>query len=382
MTTGRGLRVRAPGSADPIGADIALVQRLIDALSAHGVDVPADRRRLCVAAVRVGTPGGPAGIYWACRLALCTDHAQLAALDRAFLDVLGASPPERSSPAIPMPTGWSNASTRISVPEGAEPDPTPSATASSVELLRHRDVDHADDAAAEQIARLIAAIRIPPPLRPSRRRRPVTRSTRRIHQRATLRLALRNGGDVVRLVGEQPGTRAQPVALLVDISASMEPWADLWLRFAHSLVRDQPRAEVFTLGTRLTRVTPALRVPAADDALIGIGRMVPDWSGGTRLGEQLERFAAHWGQTAAVRGGTVVVVSDGWESGELTPLDRAMTRLRRLAARILWANPHAARPGYEPLAGGMALALGYVDALLPGDSVAAAERVAHRLTAA
>ena len=129
----------------------------------------------------------------------------------------------------------------------------------------------------------------------------------------------------------------------------MEAYADSLLRLAHRVVVAAPRTtEVFTLGTRLTRVTTALRLHDPEHALAEAGRAVPDWSGGTRLGEVLRAFADRWGQRAVVRGAVIVIASDGWERGDPALLGQQIGRLHRLARSILWSNPHRGKPGYMP----------------------------------
>jgi uncharacterized protein with von Willebrand factor type A (vWA) domain len=113
-----------------------------------------------------------------------------------------------------------------------------------------------------------------------------------------------------------------------------------------------------------------------DASLAGVAAAVPDWSGGTRLGELLKRFLDEWGQRGMARGAVVVVLSDGWERGDVTLLGEQMARLHRLAHRVVWANPRAGRPGFAPLAAGMAAALPHVDTFVSGHSLAALERLA------
>jgi uncharacterized protein with von Willebrand factor type A (vWA) domain len=158
---------------------------------------------------------------------------------------------------------------------------------------------------------------------------------------------------------------------VVDISGSMSPYSDALLRLAHVWVRSAPRTtEVFTVGTRLTRVTSALRARDPDEALAGAGEQVPDWSGGTRLGEVLQAFLDRWGQRGTARGAVVVIFSDGWERGDPALLAEQMRRLRRLAHRVVWVNPHRGKAGYRPVQGGIAAALPYCDGLLAGHSMA------------
>jgi uncharacterized protein with von Willebrand factor type A (vWA) domain len=170
--------------------------------------------------------------------------------------------------------------------------------------------------------------------------------------------------------------------LLVDVSGSMAPYGDALLRFAHAAGHARasnhrhPPVEVFTIGTRLTRVTAELGRRDPDEALAAAAAAIPDWSGGTRLGELLARFLDGWGQRGLARGAIVVVLSDGWERGDATLLGEQMARLHRLAARVVWANPLKTRPGYAPLAAGMAAALPHVDEFVEGHSLAALEQLA------
>jgi len=151
----------------------------------------------------------------------------------------------------------------------------------------------------------------------------------------------------------------------------MSSYADALLRLAHVWVRAAPRhTEVFTVGTRLTRITRALRTRDADAALRAAGEQVPDWSGGTRLGEMLAAFLDRWGQRGMARGAVVLLFSDGWERGEPALLAEQMQRLRRLAHQVIWVNPHRGKAGYRPVQGGIAAALPHIDALVAGHSLA------------
>ena len=111
----------------------------------------------------------------------------------------------------------------------------------------------------------------------------------------------------------------------------------------------------------------------ADRALAAAGKAIPDWSGGTRLGEVLGAFVDRWGQRGAARRAVVVVFSDGWERGEPDLLAAAMQRLSRLAHKLVWVNPHAGKDGYAPVQGGIVAALPFLDDLLAGHSLATLE---------
>ena len=171
------------------------------------------------------------------------------------------------------------------------------------------------------------------------------------------------------------------MVLLVDVSGSMSPYADALLRLSHRFVVSTgstsggSRTEVFTIGTRLTRVTRAMRLRDADRAIVAAGETVPDWSGGTRLGETLRIFLDRWGQRGLARGAVVVIFSDGWERGDTTLLSQQMRRLHSLAHRVVWVNPHVGKDGYQPVQQGIVAALAHVDDFVAGHSLATFEEL-------
>ena len=223
---------------------------------------------------------------------------------------------------------------------------------------------------------LMALLRPSPPTREALRRSPDRRGEP--DPRATLRAMLRAGGETVALPRRRAGRRHRRVVLLIDVSGSMAPYSDALLRFAHAVARRMP-AEVFT---RLTRITRQLRQRDAELALSAASRAVPDYSGGTRLGETMQAFLDRWGQRGVARRAVVVVFSDGWERGDATALAEQVQRLRRLAHRVLWVNPHAGRAGYAPVQGGIVAALPHVDRLLAGHSLATLEQVLEEVRSA
>ncbi|MDP1807658.1 MAG: VWA domain-containing protein, partial [Acidimicrobiales bacterium] len=144
-------------------------------------------------------------------------------------------------------------------------------------------------------------------------------------------------------------------------------------------VASRTPVEVFTLGTRCTRITRELRSRDPDAALRSAGDAVADWSGGTRLGEGLRSFNAEWGLRGMARGATVVVLSDGWDRGDPALLGEQVQRLHRVTHRLVWVNPLKAGAGFTPTAGGMAAALPHLDDLVEGHSLAALDALAEVL---
>jgi uncharacterized protein with von Willebrand factor type A (vWA) domain len=245
---------------------------------------------------------------------------------------------------------------------------------SPVEVLRHRDLAALSTVERDEVRRLVALLAPGAAPRRSRRRRAARRG--RVDVRRTVRQALRHGGELGRLARHRRRTRPRRLVLLLDVSGSMTPYADALLRFGHAAVRRRPTlTEVFTVGTRLTRVTRALRHRDPDAALRAAGAAIPDWRGGTRLADSLRAFLDRWGQRGTARGAVVVVCSDGWERGDPAALAGQLDRLSRLAYRLVWVNPHRGKAGYQPLAAGMAAALPYLDEFVAGHSLAALEEL-------
>jgi hypothetical protein len=374
--------IAAPAPAAP-GVDAVLDDFVaFTALLRHaGVPVTTDRVASYLQALRETDLSSEVATYWAGRLTLCADPDDIARYDHAFAAWFSSDPrdqrtgrPQQSTPRPSTIAALSDPPPR-SEGDGADDDtPELRVAATGEEVLRDRDVAELSIGEREHLRRLLALLRPEPPMRRARRRRPSRRGEP--DPRRTLRQALRTGGEVTDLARRRRRERPRRVVLLVDVSGSMAPYADALLRFAHVLTRRTPRAvETFTVGTRLTRVTRELRQRDPERALNDANSAIPDWSGGTRLGEVLQAFLDRWGQRGIARRAVVVVFSDGWERGGTELLAEQMQRLARLSHQVVWVNPHAGKSGYEPVQGGIAAALPHVDRLLAGHSLATLSEV-------
>jgi len=317
-----------------------------------GVAATPDRVPALLAAVAALDAADPAGVYWAGRLTLCSEPDDLPVYDAAFEAYFGGR-----RPAVPRPLPLRPALPGVSVPFGSgeagdeQPVEVHHLAASPAELLRHRDVAELSTVERAEARRLLALLAPATAPRRSRRYRPARRGV--VDARRTVRATLRQAGEPATLARRRRRARPRRLVLLLDVSGSMSPYADALLRFGQAAVRRRPTlTEVFTLGTRLTRVTRALRHRDPDAALRAAGATIPDWHGGTRLADSLRAFLDRWGQRGTARGAVVVVCSDGWEFGDPAPLAAQLHRLSRLAYRLVWVNPHRGKPGYAPLAGG------------------------------
>jgi uncharacterized protein len=247
-------------------------------------------------------------------------------------------------------------------------------TASVDERLGKKDFGSCSSAELIELSKLISDLSLTPPIRRSHRRR---RSDRGAHHdlRRTIRAARATGGDPVRLVLKGRVERERRVVLIADISSSMERYARAYLYLLHAAVRALT-AEAFVFSTQLTRATSVLRHHSPEIALHQASEAVPDWSGGTRIGEALREFLDQWGRRGVARGSVIVIISDGWEGGDPTHLAEQMARLSRLSHRIVWVNPRKQHAEYQPLVAGMAAALPFIDSFVSGHSYQAMREVA------
>lgn len=348
--------------------------------------VAADRGRLMtsIAALAQVDVTDQDGVYWATRLTLCSEPDDLPRFDALFdLWFRGRMPANNPflDPAGPRAVVQRPLGTTEGAGDRDAEDQVLATAASDLEVLRHRDVASLDDAERAEINRMIEFLRPRVGHRRTLRRRRGGHD--RIDVRATVRTSLRDGGEPVRLVRDHRRDKPRRLVLVLDVSGSMAPYAEVLLRFAHAAVRVAPQStEVFTVSSRLTRVTRQLRLRDPELALQAAGQAVPDWSGGTRLGESLQAFLDLWGQRGTARRAVIVIASDGWERGDASLLGEQMLRLSRLAHRVVWINPHRGKDGFAPATGGMLAALPAIDDLVAGHSFDALRGVAEVIAGA
>jgi uncharacterized protein with von Willebrand factor type A (vWA) domain len=252
--------------------------------------------------------------------------------------------------------------------------------ASATEALRKTDFAALTPAESRDAQAMLSALRPRLPMRRGRRSR-LELSGHRPAFRFMLRGALGSGGETLRWRWLHRALRPRPLILICDISGSMERYSRFMLRFAHALKRSGAPVEVFVFGTRLTRITRQLRLRTADAALRLVAAKVVDWNGGTRIGESLRELNRRWVRRAIPSGAVVLLVSDGWDRGDPALLAREMATLRRSCHPLLWLDPLAGHPNFEPATVGLRAALPYVDQLVPCATVASLEEMAHRLPA-
>lgn len=368
----------------PTGAPARLAASFVSLLRQLGIEVPTGSAIAYYEALGAVGLGARDPVYWAGRATLIHDPELVALYDAAFaaffqdlplmLDTRGGLPE-----TVTLMVDDDEAELPEADEEGDNDGDIITLRYSAAELLGAKDFAEYTDTELDEAYRLMARFAAIGGRRRSRRRRPTRHTTTRVALRATVRRALRTEGEVVERRFTTPGERQRRLVFLLDVSGSMESYARALLRFTQAAVAGRQRVEVFTLGTRLTRVTRELSGHDPDHGLATASKAVNDWSGGTRLGEALRVFNDEWGQRGMARGATVVILSDGWDRGAPEQMAEQMARLHRVAHQVVWVNPLKATPGYQPLAAGMAAALPFIDRFVEGHNLESLELLANLL---
>ena len=364
------------------------------ALRAHGVASGTRRAQTFAEVLRMLPPDSTQATYWRARAAMLPAIENVDAFNAAFLEFFGSlgdadalsrlvrtvnAPPRRSPrdlpkrESIPPPPSERPAGEKL-----AERAPTQWIVASSEHRLTDKAFDDLDEDERAAMLRLIARVRVAGEYRTSRRRRAHAHGDR-FDFRATLRGAARTAGELVRRRATRRRRRLRPLVFLLDVSGSMQPYARALLQYARVTAIARPAVRAFAFATQLTDLSPLLRHAGDERVMTAVAEAVRDYGGGTRIGAALRAFNDGYAQRGAARGGTVVILSDGWERDDPALVGVEMARLRRLARRIVWVNPHKRHAAYEPLARGMAAALPFLDAFLSGHNLRTLEAVADAI---
>jgi uncharacterized protein len=213
--------------------------------------------------------------------------------------------------------------------------------------------------------------------RPSRRWKAARRGAR-LDLRRTVRWSLKTGGDPLELARRDRKLRRTKLVALCDVSGSMDLYSRFLLQFLYALQHAFARVETFAFSTRLARITEALGRDSYREALDALARDVPGWSGGTKIGESIAAFLAGWPRLLDRRT-VVIILSDGWDTGEPEILGDALQVIRRKAGRVVWLNPLLGSPSYEPLTRGMQAALPHLDVFAPAHNLVSLEALTRHL---
>jgi uncharacterized protein with von Willebrand factor type A (vWA) domain len=377
---------------------VAHLARFARALRERSVAVSLSDEADGLAALTLVDLGDRDEVRRALRAALKVRPRDLAAFEELFARLWSAREPAgaerpRNPPVVdparpaaprhpaPPPSGPGAATPgSAALREGEEPGWSPEA------ILRRKPFEECSAADLAAMERLLARLALSLATRRSRRRVPV-RGRGEVDLRRSFRRAVAQGGEFRALARRARPVERPRLVVLCDTSGSMDPHARFFLAFVLALRQVARSSEVFAFNTALVRLTPSLRSPGPaqpggiEAALARLAAAVPDWSGGTRIGECLADFAARYLDPLVDSDTVVLILSDGLDRGDLAPLAAAMCAIRARARRVLWLNPLAGDPRYEPTARAMAAALPYLDRLLPAHDLESLARLLPLLTA-
>lgn len=339
--------------------------------------------------------------YYSSRALLVNRREDLPVFDQAFRIFWGMqNPPAKRDPTRPakakrarlpeLPTEKAHAGTvrfeqaEIDAKDDSGEQQVPAQkftqTYSPAEVLRHKDFGEMTWEEIQEARQAIASLSWKLGQRRTRRYHAAPKG--RVHMRSVVRNNLSRGGEPLKLTYRVRTQRPRPLVVLCDISGSMERYSRMLLHFIHALthgLKDVP-VEAFVFGTRLTRITHHLRHRDVDESMDELGKAVSDWAGGTRIGEAFKTFNFRWARRVLGSGAVVLVISDGWDRGDIDLLRHEVARLQRSCYRLIWLNPLLGTPGFRPDQRGMLAALPFIDDFLPGHNLASLEQMADILS--
>ena len=374
--------------------NLILFGRLLRGL---GLDVHPGRMIDLIQALQFISIEDKADFYFSTRSLLVQRQEDIPLFDRAFEAFWREPAAGRTSQELKARSGQrSNRGSRLTPPlrapddnslgrngkqSGASQEPPiveATFTYSDREVLRRKDFAALSGEELQAIQALISELAWQLGMR--RTRRLEAGPGANLDLRRILRGNLKYGGEVLFLASRRPKLKPRPLVMIADISGSMERYSRLLLHFIFSLSQGlQQKVESFVFSTRLTRITHQLRKRDVDQALDDVARLVPDWSGGTRIGQALKSFNFDWARRVLGQGAIVLLISDGWDRGDAELLQDEISRLQRSCYRLIWLNPLLGSDQYEPLTKGMQTALPFVDDFLPVHNLASLEDLARRL---
>lgn len=370
----------------------------------NGLRYAPERAGTFIRAMVLLEPATVGELYWCARTTLVSSHHEIELFDFTFQYLFGGEQPGRVDQTSKNPLNI-----KMRIPEAAE-DRAIEATkakgtgemlvagesnasqetgssnlsitptiASDAEELRSKSFAELSESELATLMTLMASMVHMIPSRLSNRTEPVNSRGDRIDLRSSLRRSRASGGEMTFLVHRKYKTKSRRVVALLDISESMENFTRPYLHFLHFLSRNT-KVETFSFATQLTRLTKEMKQTNVNYSANLIGFAANDWSSGTKIGTTLEIFIDNYGRRGMARGAVILIFSDGWEHGDLSLLGQQMERLSRISHKIVWINPRKANAGYEPLVGGMSVALPFCDSFVSGVNFDALEEILNAMS--
>lgn len=370
-------RVATPAKAGPSATHGSLLQNLIAfarRLQAEGMTVTPTEAIDAARTLEHVDLADRREFYLSLRAVFTSRMEDLAVFDRVFTDFWRFVPPTddpglddnfpESEDGPPDQDSEADGPSDVTIESFAETDSSDDEQEipgySAEEVLRAKDFSSFQADELEEIVRLTAKMARRMAMRLSRRHK-ATRRGHIVDLRRTMRLNLKYGGDPLELARKKRRIAKTRLVVICDVSGSMDVYSRFLLQFIYAVQHTFANVESFVFSTQLTRVTDYFEREDIFDALDSIAREVLDWSGGTRIGQSLKTFNELYVQSMVDRRTVVLILSDGWDTGDASVLDEQMEEVSRHAARVIWLNPLKASPGYQPICKGMSTALPYID---------------------
>jgi len=324
----------------------------------------------------------------ALRAILCSSKDEWDQFDELFAAFWSPAPPgSRATPATPrmrpqpdqpLPQGAITTLMGLSQPGRAQDgnDGKSVLGATAQERLRKTDFSQASQNDLPELERIAIRLLRQMSLRLARRRKSM-KQRQQVDLRRTIRRNISRGGDLIDLRYRARKIQQDRLAVLLDISGSMNLYSLFFLRFAYALQRHFKRMNTFLFSTHLTEITGSLRWPKLAQVMQSLVQQAPGWSGGTKIGESLREFVLHHGARVLSRDTVFIVLSDGWDTGPPEALAEQLYAIKRRARTVIWLNPLLGLPEYRPVTQGMSAALPYIDVFAPAhnlESLLALER--------
>ena len=259
-----------------------------------------------------------------------------------------------------------------------DPDPLMVPTYSPNEQLNEKDFSEMGIEESRAVTQAILLIASKIATQVSRRKKRARRGTE-IDPRGTMRRNIKYGGEVIELVARKRRIKKTRVVLLCDVSGSMDCYSRFLIQFMYGLQNELWGVETFVFSTTLSRITHLIRTKNIGNALDKISKSVLGWSGGTNIGRSLEIFNRDFAASTVTHRTVVVIISDGWDRGDVGVLERQMQALKRRCGKMIWLNPLLASENYEPLCKGMQAALPYLDLFLSAHNANSLVHLGHTM---
>jgi uncharacterized protein len=368
---------------------IERVIRFINLLRRNRIPVHTASEIDAVHALSLVDINDPFQFYLALKTCLLTSRAQLVPFNRLYMQFWGTGPklkkPTDGDEETSGPDEKSvvfkkldHSPSEDNARKGASKhsnvyEEVPTFTYSAAETLRQKDFEEITQSEVAMLDQVFKRLKIKIREKKGRRFKPAL-SGRLVDLRRTIRQSTQRGGEIIDILMRQRKPKESKIVIMADVSGSMDAYSRFLIKFTYEMQRFLRDTETFVFGTRLMRITDVLQQRSLETALAMVAKRVLFWSGGTDIGGCLKEFNEKFSGRYMAQNRILVILSDGWDKGNIEELRLQMIRLKRGFRRVIWLNPHLQYDDYQPLCLGMAAALPYVDHFLPCHNVETLEK--------